>query len=353
MSTKLKELKNISSPNCITISLNTHLTFPDNDKDSITLKNLIKEAENRLKAGQVKNATLLIKKMNVVAESIDHRMNIESLTLFINDDHAEFIRLPIPVTDRVTIDESFATRDLIRALHQNANYYILVLNKDNARLIEALNDRVVEEIKNESFPYTTPGLLITSSDAGKYRRLISEFYNRVDKELNRLRKENPLRVLICTDEQNYHEYLKIADDKNALYPTFFSRSRQTETPQAIVTDAWNIIKEIYSQQNNERKAELSKAVTNNRFLSDTNEINRAIEEGRIQTLFVEQGLFRPAKIENNEIIYVSENERNNPEIIDDIYDELIEKNMNYGGDVVFLPKGELDKFQGFGAITRY
>jgi hypothetical protein len=39
--------------------------------------------------------------------------------------------------------------------------------------------------------------------------------------------------------------------------------------------------------------------------------------------------------------------------VDDIYDELIETNMSYGGDVVFLPNGELSEFSGFGAITRY
>ena len=40
-------------------------------------------------------------------------------------------------------------------------------------------------------------------------------------------------------------------------------------------------------------------------------------------------------------------------MVDDIYDELIEASMNYGGDVVFLPEGELKDFDGFGAITRY
>lgn len=88
-------------------------------------------------------------------------------------------------------------------------------------------------------------------------------------------------------------------------------------------------------------------------MSDTNEIWKAIFEGRIQTLFVEQGLFQPAIIKDDQIEYVSEDRCTETGVVDDIYDEMIEANMDFGGDVVFLPKGELDKFNGFGAITRY
>ena len=88
-------------------------------------------------------------------------------------------------------------------------------------------------------------------------------------------------------------------------------------------------------------------------MSDTNEIWNAIKTGRIQTLFIEQGLFQPAVISDSGITYVSEEFRDEKGIIDDIYDELIAANMDFGGDVVFLPKGELSKFNGFGAITRY
>jgi hypothetical protein len=94
-------------------------------------------------------------------------------------------------------------------------------------------------------------------------------------------------------------------------------------------------------------------VSQNKFLSDTNEIWQAIKQGRVQTIFIEEDRFQPALWENNQIEYVSDYLRDKKEVIDDIYDELIELNMDFGGDVVFLPKGELSKFNGFGAITRY
>lgn len=356
MNTKLKELKNVVSDHCITIILNTHRTLPDNEKDSIALKNLVKEAENRLlEKGNKKELQGLVEKMNDLAGKIDHRLNLESLILFVNEEKAEYVRLPITVQDRVVIDRTFATRDLVRAMHLETHYYVLVLSRDQARLIEALNDKVVEEL-GTPFPVEnvlSPGSKAEMADAGRQRSLTAEFFNRVDKEVNAARRNNPLPVLICTEEENFHEYLKIADRKNSILDTLFNRSRQTEKAHAIISEAWEIIKAYITRKNNERKMELQQAVSANTFLSDTNEISQAIQEGRVKTLFVEQGLFQPAVIEDDRIIYVSNGEGNRRDVIDDIYDELIEKNMDFGGDVVFLPKGELDAFNGFGAITRY
>ncbi|WP_045079969.1 AOC03_06830 family ribosome hibernation factor [Aequorivita vladivostokensis] len=357
MNTTLKKLKNIYSENCITIILNTHRTKPGYLKDELTLKNLIKEAEDRLMADTSKrDATALADRLKTLAAQIDHSHNLESLLLFVNHDIAEFTRLLIPVTDRVIIDNTFATRDLVRAMHIEANYYVLVLSQDKVRLIEAMNDKVVKEfgspfpMQNTQFDNINTMEPVVSS---RQRNLIAEFFNRVDKEVNAIRNQNPLPVLICTVGENYPEYLKIADQKDSIFDIFLNNNRIADKAQAIVSDAWKIMEAHIKERNTERKSELLKAVTHNKFLSDTNEIFKAINEGRIQTLFVEKGLFQPAVLENGKIRYVSVAERNDKDVIDNIYDEMIEMNMDFAGDVVFLPKGELAKFNGFGAITRY
>lgn len=357
MNITLKELKNVISESCVTIIMNTHRTKPDNLKDVLNLKNLVKEARNRLLADESKrDAIKLIDKLDTLVEKIDHSYNLESLVLFVNEDIDEYTRLPIAVENRVVIDHTFATRDLVRALHFEANYYVLVLSQQKVRLIEAFNDKVIEEV-GSPFPVANTKFYSTNkaelSNASRQTNLIAEFFNRVDKEVNAVRKQNPLPVLICSEEANFHEYLKIADQKNSILNTYLNKNRLDEKDHAIVTEAWKIMKEYTKAKNRERKAELLKAVTANRFLSDINEIWKAVLEGRVQTLFIEKGLFQPAILENNVITPVAEEERENKEVIDDIYDEIIETNMDFGGDVVFLEKGELTKFNGFGAITRY
>src|SRR5690606_13397453 len=138
MNITLKEIKDIRSENCITIIATTHRSKPDYLNDGLRLKNLIKEAEDRLVADTSKrNATNLVEKLNKLAAEIDHSQNLESLMLFVNGEVAEYTRLPIKVEDRVVIDDTFATRDLVRAMHLETHYYILVLSQEKVRLIEA------------------------------------------------------------------------------------------------------------------------------------------------------------------------------------------------------------------------
>jgi len=356
MKTRLRELKNGRAQNCVTIILNTHRTLPDNEKDAIQLKNLIKDATSKLlEVCEQKTAESLTAKINDLASTINHRHNLESLILFVNDRVSEFVRLTIPVEDRVVVGNRFAMRELIRALHNQTNYYVLVLNKDEARLIEASNDKVVKEC---GFPFPFQNELSQTShkaepsDAGKIRNLTSEFFNQVDKVVNKVHKDHPLAILISTDEQHFQDYMRIADKPTAIFPEFLSRSRQTEADHAIVSDAWEIVRPLTEKQNSDRKAELQAAVSTNNFISDTTEIYQAVKQGRVQTLFVEENLFQPAVIKDDTVTYVS-GDTVQPNAVDDIYDELIDMNMDFGGDVVFLPKESLAKFDGFAALTRY
>jgi hypothetical protein len=357
MNVKLKQLKDIISESCVTIIFNTHRTHPNNQNDPIALKNLVKEAAQRLLEDKSKrDAKILIEKLERIEAEIDHNYNLDSLIIFVNEDVAEFIRLPIAVEDRVVIDHTFATRDLVRAMHLETNYYILILSQQKVRLIEAFNDQFVEEVHGD-FPMENTDLFSTSavqqSNASKQTSLVAEFFNRVDKALNEARKGNPLPVLICTEESNYYEFLKIADQKHSIYEFYLNMNRVDEKNIHITPEAWKLVKEHVVNRNNERISELKRAVGQNKFMSDANDIYKGINEGRVQTIFIEEGRFQPALFENNVITFVSDEERNKKVVVDDVFDELIEMNMNFGGDVVFLPKGELVDFDGFGAITRY
>lgn len=56
---------------------------------------------------------------------------------------------------------------------------------------------------------------------------------------------------------------------------------------------------------------------------------------------------------NGSVTLLQENDEKPKDVKDDIFDEIIEMNKNYDGNEVFLPKGSLNEFNGFGAIARY
>lgn len=355
MNTTLKKLKDITSDCCVTIILQTHRTLPENEKDSIVLKNLMKEAEARLLAAYEKSlATRIMDKINQLAETIHHRHNLESLIIFANEDIAEYTRLPVTVENRVVIDKTFATRDIVRALHRETSYYILVLSRDKARLIEAFNDKVTAEV-DKGFPMINtdlkPAQRAEAAIANRQTNLLLEFFNQVDKQLNEVQKENPLPVIICTEESNYPEYVKIADKKEMIAGKL-NGNRMQEKAHHIADAAWPVVKKLTLEKNNLRLAELYAAVNSMNFLTDFNEIWQAVSDGRGKSLFVKKGYFQPARIENNKIELVSA-ENAEQANVDDIIDEMIEKNLALGGDTVFVNGNELEKFQGLVLVTRY
>jgi hypothetical protein len=355
MNTTLEKLKNVTSDCCVTIILQTHRTTPDNEKDSIVLKNLVKEAESRLRANYEKTfVNNMMARIAKLTENINHRHNKESLVLLVNESVAEYIRLPITVENRVIVDKTFSTRDLIRALHRETSYYILVLSRDKARLIEALNDKVVGEIE-DGFPIVNADLNpVQRSEAAigsRQTNLMREFFNRIDKQLNVVQKENLLPIIISAEESNYPEYLKIADRKEMIAGELFG-NRMNEKAHHIVDAVWPVMKKLNAEKNKQRLGELKAAVNSRNFLVDFNEIWQAIEGGQGKTLFVKQEYFQPARLENNHIELVSPENAESANV-DDIIDEMVEKNLQFNGDAVFINGDELEKFNGLVLVTRY
>lgn len=356
MNAQLKTLKDIHTEGCVTLVLNTHRTKPDNLKDGITLKNLVTEAEQRL-LGQFDKrfAESIMNKLNEVIEEIDHNYNLESLVLFANSEMADYVRLPIAVENRVIIDNTFATRDLVRAMHQDVSYYVLVLSRQGARLIEAHTDKVVRELR-ELFPIKNR-LWTTSkkkqSMAAGSDVLIEEFFNRVDKAMNAMTSENPLPVYLATESRNFDHYMAVADNKDRI-AGHINQNRGDEKAHHIVSAIWPQIQEETQKSQQARITELKQAVSQNKCVSDLNEIWNALHDGKGQTLFVKKDYFQQATVDEEGNVYPVNGELpKNKVIIDDLVDEMVEVNLANGGDNVFIAGDELDNFQDIALVTRY
>jgi hypothetical protein len=351
----LKKIKDIQTEACVTIILNTHRTRPDNEKDPLLLKNLVKEAEKRLYDVYEKRFVWpILENLNKLVEKIDHAQNLESLIIFANQDMAEYTRLPIKVVDRVIIDNTFATRDLVRAMHQESSYYVLVLSRQNARLIEAFNDKVVKEIGSD-FPiknnlYTTDRKDLSTNKGTD--NLIEEFFNRVDKTVQAAIKDNPLPILLATETRNVHHYTKVADKKHIIIG-HINKNRDDEKAHHIIPEAWEVVKTITKERIAARISELHQAVGIGKVVSDLSEVWNAIQHGRGQTLFIKKGYFQPAFLKDNQVIPVEKFEKDQKDVIDDIVDEMIEFNLAFGGDNVFIEGNDLEKFGNLALVTRY
>ncbi len=83
-----------------------------------------------------------------------------AIALFASQSTTEIIHLPLPVVDRVVVDPTFATRDLVRSVHRTPRHLVLALSRTEARLFDGIADDL-RPAQTRAFPRTASALPAT------------------------------------------------------------------------------------------------------------------------------------------------------------------------------------------------
>lgn len=348
----LKKLKDIHGYPCITILLNTHRTSPENLQDAINLKNLIKEVEQRLsEESSSREMAPYMEKLQDLSGAIDHYHNLDGLAIFVNQDIAEYVRLPISVEPRTVIDHTFATRDLVRAINREGSYFIMTLNQQETHLYEALGPQILREIRGE-FPFENGPAALSKEKAaqGLDDNLLREYFNKVDKAFQEVHKTNPGEVVLVGTERNIGYFYEVTDDDRCIITTWPANFENGKTKK-LGEEVWERVQNVTEERRARALEELSQATGQKTLASSLDEIWELVQQGRGDLLVVEEGYFQPVKMEDNRIELVEN--ATEPGIVDDIIDEIVEHQLRYKGRVVFMPDGSLEAYDRIALKMRY
>jgi len=351
----LKEIKDELEYPSVTLLLQTHRTHPENKKDHTKLRNLLKEAESRLLEDFNKREIAgVLENLSKYQDGFDHNLNLESLVIFANSRVGKHVRLPVEVESRVVIDKTFATRDLVRALHKSEHYYILRLSQNTVHLFEAYSDRPVREINSDGFPmennlYNTDTL--KRSMAEKQDNMSREFFNRVDKAFQEFHKKHPADAIIAGVDRNLSFFNEVSDNKSMIIGELNKNIDHLSAYQ-VVKEAWPVAQQGIKRRREEALDKLGQAIGQNKFATDLNDIWKMIHHGRGDVLLVENDFFQPARITDDNRLKLEEDQTETG-VIDDIIDEMIEQHLSMGGSVTFMENGQLSDHQRIALVLRY
>ncbi|ASW76199.1 hypothetical protein IQ37_13200 [Chryseobacterium piperi] len=354
---KLQKLANEKSEPCVSISLNTHRTFPENQQDEIILKNLVKEAENRVIDEYGKRpAAEVLEKLENIAGKIDHQYNLDSLHIFISKDTEEIIKSTWESRGNVVeIDEKFAVRPLIKATVRAQEYLILLLTQSGTKLYEALNDSIIREVKEEGFPFPQNPFYITHSDvrsdSKQVDNQIKEYFNRVDKSVVEIHRSSGLNVVVISTTDNFSKLLEVADLPK-IYIGHDNKNYVSAEEHHIVEQAYEIIKEKQKENRALAIEEIKEAVPQGTVLTDLQEIYQASLDGRGDLLIVHQDYEQPVKmIDERNFEYVEDSKE--PGVVDDIVSVIAWEVFSKKGRVHFTNQDELLDLGKIVLKTRY
>lgn len=354
---KLAKLAGETNNPCLTISLNTHRTFPDNAPDRILLKNLCKEAEDRLTATFEKSAIApLLEKLNQIPGDIDENYNLDSLHLFLSNSTREIIRSAWPTPeDKVTISNSFTIRPLIKEYNRSENYLVLLLSQSGVQLFEAINDTIVEEIINDDFPFEENTYFHTDSkkisDPKLVDNMVREYLNKVDKAVLKVYHETNLNIVTICTEDNYSRLMQIAD-KPFVYLGYANIDYNNTSNHQIASQTWEIIKEIQHNRRAEAITEMKEAISQGKVLTDLQEIYRAAKEGRGELLIVYKDFSQAVKMKDAFTFDLAE-DTSHPEVIDDITSTIAWDIISKKGRALFTGQEEIKELGEIALKVRY
>lgn len=369
MKATLKSLRETKADPAVSIFVKTHREHPENQKDPIALKNQLKVVEERLTNEYDKRtASTILENIQNKTSDLNHNYNLDTLAIFASTDDVQIIRIPIDTAERVVISDRFVTRDLVRDMASAVHYYTVVLTRENARLIEASNERVIREFDKDDdaqnnmegipFPIENNSLYLTG-DGGSDRSAnnesssLKEFFNQVDKSVQELWGEHKMPLIIVGDAKNIGYYQEVCDRPDNIIGTVTNATNLEGSAQHIIDSVQEAVEGYRTSLHEAAMGEIDKARGANMLQTDLQEVYRSAFQGVGETLYVRRGYMQPAKIDEQAQTLTLADDATAEGVTDDAVGEIIEHVIHNGGKVVFMPKEMMGEDQPIALVTRY
>ncbi len=356
------ELKRLQSHNeypSVSLLAPTYRSSPANKRDRIVVKNLLTKAIDRLhREFKKREVASVVQHLSKLVDRVDWKHTLDGLALFASKDDATAIYLPFKVKPRVSVDGSFATRDLVFTLNRAPRYRVLVLTEKPTRLFEATTN-VLTETTDKPFPmvHTGPGGASRLpggqgiNRSGVRDESHRQFFRQVDDALATFQKEDHLPVVVVGVDRYLAFYQEITKDPDAIVG-LVAGSHDDPSPSKLGKLVWPVFKAGMTLVRTRALVRLGQAVSANRHASGIDQVWRAAFDKRCQTLLVETSFEHPADVspDGDRLLRYT---GSGAAALDDAVDEVIEKVLADGGEVYFYDTGVLDLHQGIAAVLRY
>jgi hypothetical protein len=362
-SDELRALQEMRGYPLITIAMPTHRSFPDNTQDPIRFKNLVRQVRERLQLELSKrDVATVVAQLESLAERIDWAHTLDGLIIFLGAGIERFIYLPITVRERVVIDETFATRDLVVAQEALLRYWVLALSTEKSRLFEGWGDQLIE-VESEYFPmlYDGPrsgdpeqplpgGFGINPS---KYRdEQYRHYFRRVDEAL-RTTIRDPKALVVVIGVVRNRAYFHEVRSGNYEIIAEIDGSIERESIHQVATSIQPALESYFDRRAHAAIEDLGKSIAQGLYTCSLADMWHFSRQGRASLLVVERNYAVAGRWDEQKKSFTIVEDPTEPGVIDDIVDDIIEATLMHGGRVEFIRAGMLPSCEHIAMGLRY
>jgi hypothetical protein len=315
---ELKILIEKAQGRCVSIYMPTHRIPPETKQDPIRFKNLLRQAEERLKATGLRSPEIkkLLKPANaLVKDGLFWQYQADGLATFISSDFFYHYRLPVKFDELLVVIDRFHVKPLLPLFSNDGRFFVLALSQNNVRFFHctrySANEVPLEGVPkslSQALKYDDPERQLqfhtrTPSATGERAAMfhgqgvgtddaknnILRYFQQVDGGLqNILREERAPLVFAGVDY-----LLPIYREANS-YPHLIEKGI-TGNPEglkgeALHEQALKIVEPYFLKAQEEAMAQYKQLAGSERASSSLEPIVQRAYDGRIDTLFVAVGV---------------------------------------------------------------
>ncbi|MGY1700093.1 baeRF3 domain-containing protein [Geodermatophilus sp. SYSU D00766] len=318
-------LQSVRDEPCVSLLATTTPAARMTDADARTLQRLAGEAGARL-ARDGAPAELADALQELVSAARGEPTGA-GIALYVNRTMRQVVRLPVGVPDRVVVDPTFATRDLVRALHRIPRHVVLLLSEQDARLLEG-GAGTLRPPRRSAFP------LRADDDAG------DAFLRRVDRALGTFLRLHPAPLVLVGGHRVVGRFRRLSRNTGRLAGTV--TGHLTRAPLSVLVPRVREVLDGYLlSRQGEALAHLDRRRSRQAVVEGIDAAWLAARRERPEMLAVEEGFALAARLSPDGDFLVPADDVEHPDVVDDVVDELIETVLVRGGWVAFVADGAL------------
>lgn len=345
-------LQGVRGAPCVSVLMSTTPAVRMTPDDLVRLRSLVQDVRRRLAQEErpLDHEQLLERLEDLVVEA-SVRPTLAGLALYASASTGQRVVLPLSVVERTVVDPTFATRDLVRALHRVPRHTVLVLSAGEARLFEETGAALLPASAG-TFPLVAePAHTSHEHRPAGREAAMRAFLRTVDRALGKHLALHPAPLVLIGPKP--------------LVAAFTSRSRNVARLAGTITGSRAsaplgrlraLVRPVVDGYLHSRRDEalelLGRRMAEDRVVTGMPAAWLAAQHERPEVLVVEDGLVYPARLSAEGDLLTPAEDVEHPEVIDDAVDELIEVVLRRGGWVALVDDGSLGESEGVALAVR-
>ncbi len=335
------------------------------EKVALRLRHLVDQAVNRLgeelDPGDVAS---FADRLSACVDNIELVHGQMGIAMYVGD-QTTVVPLSVRVRERVVVDDTYATRDLVRALQRSPRYWVLALGPKLTRLFEGVGFDLTE-VRCDGFPLSADRSRHGKDDRFVGRGRVSRVGRRdgiggadadamvrvLDDALAERLNEDPYPLVLVGTEPRLAAMTGRSQHRGKIAGTVRS-AMGFPTLAELNSRVWPAVERMLQTETARAIAELEQASGATRHISGVTETWTLANQGRGDLLLVEESFEYPAHVDPNNGQVTAADDRDQPGVVDDLVDEIIEVVLAKRGRCHIVPDGSLASYDRIAMKLRY